>query len=669
MPSLTLDNESAVFAYLNVFLDKAPAVNLARTIVHLQRHHGLEWTVQYLKEMKVNFRSQFLESPQTRSRETTPKGSFKPVWKLSLRDGLQLLNIYTCVRLKNPTRQQMLKFVNAVKSPKRDIHRNFVEPRILSEATVIFPCLRWKHPYMWIRSPGKRTPHFDDGELVTVAETELSFNDVVADLYSLDDATKAMVRKYRRLYAAALWVTPISVVSYMQGPRRAIYDHSGLVCWDTTSCEPLAGKLGFIQEKGGKLRVVANTFRFHQMALSPLGDWLFSVLKRLPWDCTFDQDRGRSYVKQELSSGKKLFCYDLSNATDKFPLSVQVDLVKALINTMKSRERIAPSTEIDSDETAVTIDQVEQSLELFVLLARGEWESKPLVALDPSLTTIRWTQGQPLGLYPSFALFALAHGNMVRDIERQCNTLDTFRIVGDDIVISDEKVALMYRAQMESWGCEISESKSVISDQIGEFAGKTITRKGVVETVKWSDFSKKDPTGPMRVLGYNGLPFVPPSFRKKVALYCALPDPVSLGLNPRGLSLEQRMVPEVLSWFYPKRYKVLTDIRLSYSDRKARLDDALGRMLPLCKQVTVWKSQSLPRDQRDSNVDFTTIEHFNAVVNGLESYEDLPELVQVPTIEDRLPTRSNPFEDGQHSGILLRIYKYFRSFKRNSTQH
>lgn len=50
------------------------------------------------------------------------------------------------------------------------------------------------------------------------------------------------------------------------------------------------------------------------------------VLKTLPCDLTFNQEGISSLMKD----WKSFYCFDLSNATDRFPVSLQVKLLESL---------------------------------------------------------------------------------------------------------------------------------------------------------------------------------------------------------------------------------------------------------------------------------------------------------------------------------------------------
>jgi hypothetical protein len=62
---------------------------------------------------------------------------------------------------------------------------------------------------------------------------------------------------------------------------------------------------------------------------------LFSILKSLPNDGTFDQDLA---FKRAQEKGQKYQCcygYDLSSATDRLPLSLQVEILSSLLTNSR----------------------------------------------------------------------------------------------------------------------------------------------------------------------------------------------------------------------------------------------------------------------------------------------------------------------------------------------
>jgi len=71
-----------------------------------------------------------------------------------------------------------------------------------------------------------------------------------------------------------------------------------------------------------------------QLALYPLHDRLFSILRGCKQDATFDQGEGvqrlRDLLKRKVDKGKipYAFSFDLSSATDRLPVELQALLLE-----------------------------------------------------------------------------------------------------------------------------------------------------------------------------------------------------------------------------------------------------------------------------------------------------------------------------------------------------
>lgn len=91
------------------------------------------------------------------------------------------------------------------------------------------------------------------------------------------------------------------------------------------------GQLAFKEEAAGKLRVFAIVDIYTQSLLKPLHDALFSLLKTLPNDGTFDQDLSFKRCMEKAHIAKVAFGYDLSAATDRLPIDLQIGILSNFI--------------------------------------------------------------------------------------------------------------------------------------------------------------------------------------------------------------------------------------------------------------------------------------------------------------------------------------------------
>jgi hypothetical protein len=241
-----------------------------------------------------------------------------------------------------------------------------------------------------------------------------------------------------------------------------------------------AGSLVPLTKDGGlKVRWIASPFRLHQLALKPLGDTLFQVLRQMPWDCTFDQTKSYQHVQAHLREGKTAYAVDLTAATDYFPLDLQLSILRSVL---KKQDHFI--------------------VELFEELSRSKWK----LNLPGRREYIRWTAGQPMGLYPSFASFALSHGVLLDLISG--GVPNRFFILGDDVVILHYPTYERYLQTLKLLGCPHSPHKSIVSSGLTEFAGKIISPERILNAFKWREVNEENFLELMRTFGQRFEPLL-----------------------------------------------------------------------------------------------------------------------------------------------------------------
>lgn len=215
----------------------------------------------------------------------------------------------------------------------------------------------------------------------------------------------------------------------------------------------LVGQIGVTQEPGMKLRLFASPYLMYQVALDPLKRRLQKITSGIPQDCHQDQEEGAQWAKRQLMNNHRVYSYDLSSATHRFPWAMQLRLLNYL-------------------------EVPKPVLDLYEHVSKGTYRIH-------DNETVAWTAGQPLGTAPSFFAFSLAHHALVRGICRDLNTsVDCYRILGDDIVIANDRVAKRYEAAMTAIGSVINHTKSIVSKDRAEFAGYQITANELFRTGK-----------------------------------------------------------------------------------------------------------------------------------------------------------------------------------------
>jgi hypothetical protein len=204
---------------------------------------------------------------------------------------------------------------------------------------------------------------------------------------------------------------------------------------------PILSKISMISEGGGKTRNVAIIDFWSQNALVWIHDVVMDILRKKKTDATYNQEDGFSRVIERANQTGYCASFDLTSATDRFPLAIQKEVVKLLFGE-----------QIGNDWATVIADRD------FV---------------TPDGLIIRWEVGQPLGALSSWGVFALTHHFIVKYAAKDLFFTD-YMILGDDLVILNKRVADAYRGILSEIGVTISERKTLVSlpdrPVFGEFA-------------------------------------------------------------------------------------------------------------------------------------------------------------------------------------------------------
>jgi len=205
--------------------------------------------------------------------------------------------------------------------------------------------------------------------------------------------------------------------------------------------------------------------------MQPIHKLLTSILKSIPNDGTLNQTLSYKRARDKSIAYGKSFGYDLSAATDRLPIAIQVPILAGVFESIG----IPP---IPSMMLAKLWKQI--------LVDRDFLVSKPPKGVeDPdglTFTSIRYEVGQPMGALSSFNMLALTHHMIVQDIAQSLGKVkpkhgwyEAYELTGDDIVLFEEDVSTAYVQYMESLGLEINLKKSVVSVQkaAGEYLKKT----------------------------------------------------------------------------------------------------------------------------------------------------------------------------------------------------
>ena len=492
-------------------------------LVHLwTKENGEAWVVNRLKQMKVAYINKLakVESKDTlswiKNVKGVPSGPFKRIFQLKKpQKALSALMIYSSYKSSKLLKGQWKKFHTAVTSlpnintelaphigtiMKRQTLK-IIDSASPSQAQFIRR-MDWSDPSMFL-DRSVRIPFMDtDGQVKTHENNSddfvESFNHPVLKEYFDDDDIYDVLPK------------SIQVTLMAASPLNSPLADSYVNLWMDDS--PV-GKIGFIQEPGLKLRTVANPFPSIQVALSRIGNQVYNILRMLPTDATFDQDKAVKEVQTYMNSPDfdGLMSIDLSSATDRFPLSVQMDVLHSFV-----------------EEGWIDL----KDINLFEKISKSEF------SLPRGSGTISWKTGQPLGVYPSFGVFALTHNILASACDPKF-----FRVLGDDIVI-DRKAGELLRGTYKALGLVISEEKSINSDHLAEFGGRLITKTHVYIQPKWKEISDRSFIDLARNLGPKSLGMFQPRQQKVLKVLADVhPDvhPWGLNWNLHGVSYAERI--------------------------------------------------------------------------------------------------------------------------------
>lgn len=480
-------------------------IGLAKTYESWIRSNGPEWAIARMKVVKQNYIYLLSGRPLTfpwfkLGRDGLPAGHVGALFRFlknnpkRLQHVVNLLNIYTCLLSKTPTDKQLSKFLSGVTASPGVISEQDMTMLDIASLMISREPVRETRPiFMRPTSNVRREPHASGK---TFQEGEYTLDCAVSYLKQTKLGCEVRL-KYPNLFKP--------VFGFVSSQDSRDYDYSHTVVWEYPNA---VGKIAYLQEPGYKLRAVANPARVYQEALRPLGKALYKIVERLPWDCTHDQLMSVTQVQQHLKHGGTVHSVDLTGATDYFPLDLQMVVLNNLF----------PGYD---------------GVHLFETLSRANW-------LDSNGNFVRWTKGQPLGLYPSFAIFTLTHGLCLYALNG-FEHKDKFFVLGDDVIILDNDLASSYYSFLQRNGCPVSESKSIVSQNLCEFAGKVITPDLLVNNPKWHNITEDNFVDMTFNFGQKLARCMEFKYRKALSTVWEIPVELGgLGFNPRGLTLSQR---------------------------------------------------------------------------------------------------------------------------------
>lgn len=229
--------------------------------------------------------------------------------------------------------------------------------------------------------------------------------------------------------------------------------HDGLnQCWSNLS--PYLRKLVSFSDPEGKTRTVGLSDYWSQAALEPLAEKLFAILKTIPNDRTFDQVKGL----KDLQFGTSLFhSLDIKVFTDTFPS----DILRQVLTCWFG---------------------LDYANKVMYILCGIPFR------IDRTNDFISYGTGNPMGLKCSWALTTLCHHLVMyyacRILKIKFSTAE-YVMLGDDIVVWKDSLAVRYESIISSLGVRFSDRKTIRGKYLFSFAKQLFTPNGELSPVSY----------------------------------------------------------------------------------------------------------------------------------------------------------------------------------------
>jgi hypothetical protein len=231
---------------------------------------------------------------------------------------------------------------------------------------------------------------------------------------------------------------------------------------------PILGRLHAIDEPAGKVRVVAITDYWTQVAMKPVHEHLFALLAGIKTDATFDQlGRVDEYFRMGL---RPHWSFDLKSATDLIPLALYKEVLTPLFlerngSYSEARDRIDLWAKVLTDR---------------------DW------LLPDGSGFVRYNTGQPMGALSSWASMAMVHHALVQFSAwktGQQTWYTNYRVLGDDVDIAKSPaVAENYQCTCSAFSIIIGIQKSLRSDKnVFEFANQRFCPEGNISPLSYKE--------------------------------------------------------------------------------------------------------------------------------------------------------------------------------------
>lgn len=214
--------------------------------------------------------------------------------------------------------------------------------------------------------------------------------------------------------------------------------------------KPVLRKICAIPDKELKTRNIALFDYVSQCVLKPIHQAQAAFMRKMDCDYTFDQDRYKNFILKYYSipidKRDNMYSIDLKEATDRFPMSLQVHFMTLYLGGKE---------EAEAWRTVMVGTP-------FCYLGRD-------YAIEREVT---YRTGQPMGAYSSWTTFAMCHHIIILYL---CDKLgvkpdESYCVLGDDALIVGDQLYAGYLEVMQELKVEVQVTKTFKSKRFLEFA-------------------------------------------------------------------------------------------------------------------------------------------------------------------------------------------------------
>lgn len=512
----TPEGRSIALILKKVFFRENPKVAKAvyQAMLHMEKHHGLEFVVSFMKEMKSRIISN-TKLPRTKNR-----WFLKGIKMLDRTMQLKLLAMYSRWTAKTPGRRSYEKFVKEIKA------RTFSRDGMYKPKQFRFSRSEmWKFNTYTSKAKVKWKPLFSQGAHVlednTVAEGEQHIAD---EIYAMTDAPDLFI-EFSDIIQEIFDISDPVMFRLHEVATRKIEEGRNTI----------GQIIGLTKDGGLKTRYVANLIKGWQVVISPLVGFYKFIEEHYPQSANWSQVEGAMRAASATKDGFNLSSFDVVSSTDNIPRDLFWDLLDPVI------EQLPQDKGGNLLRKAYKIDKA--------LCERG-------VYLTPFSQSAWYSVGQAMGRWTSKSQLNLT---MIMASKSCGGTYENSAINGDDVIIWDDQVSYRFEELLEMWEIPISQSKSFIRMTSGEFSGRIITREdGILPVFKGRKTNLvDDPLGLIRQYGHAGFCMLPKSLQKVVKRTAKFLNDDNVGwMDPAQVDRDEGMGPDVQT-FLTEKHPVL----------------------------------------------------------------------------------------------------------------